>query len=335
MDIAVLGAGSWGTALAKTLADKGHQVALWGRDASHMAAIRSARENARYLPGAILPETLFATSDLGEALANKAMVVSVVPSQVTRGVLTDAVKSKHLRDDAILVSASKGIENGSLATMDEVLSEVLPAAHAARTVYLSGPSFAKEVGQRLPTAVVVASRDRAAAEVAQTAFTTDRFRVYTSDDVPGVEVGGAMKNVMAIAAGIADGLGFGHNTRAALITRGLAEIARLGAKKGAHPLTLAGLAGLGDLVLTCTGDLSRNRTVGLKLGRGMRLAEVLAEQQQVAEGVRTTQSAHDLGRKLGVELPITEMVYAILYEDKPAAQGVVELLGRPSRHEIG
>ena len=333
MDIAVVGAGSWGTALAKTLADKGHHVALWGRDAEQAAAIRAQKENARYLPGAMLPDTLVATSDLGEALAGKELVVSVVPSQVTRSVWAEAARG--LREDAVIVSASKGIENGSLATMDEVLGEVLPAAHGARTVYLSGPSFAKEVGLRLPTAVVVASRDREAAAIAQRAFTTDRFRVYTSDDVPGVEIGGALKNVMAIAAGIADGLGFGHNTRAALITRGLAEISRIGAKKGANPLTLAGLAGLGDLVLTCTGDLSRNRTVGLKLGRGMRLADVLAEQKQVAEGVKTTESARDLGRKLGVELPITEMVYAILYQDKPAAEGVVELLGRPSRHEIG
>jgi glycerol-3-phosphate dehydrogenase (NAD(P)+) len=332
LDIAVVGAGSWGTALAKTLADIGHQVVLWGRNADDVATINQHRENRRYLPGALLPGSLTATTDLGAALAKKRMVVSVVPSHTVRQVFAEGART--IEPEAIVVSASKGIENESLETMDEVLKEVLPDRLGSRLVFLSGPSFAREVGQRLPTAVVVASRDRAAAQAAQVAFATDRFRVYTSDDVVGVEIGGAIKNVMAIAAGIAEGLGLGHNTRAAIITRGLAEITRLAVRKGANPLTLAGLAGMGDLVLTCTGDLSRNRTVGLKLGQGKKLAEALGEMKQVAEGVKTTRSAHDLGARLGVELPITSTVYQVLYQDKPAIEAVTELLVRPMKHEL-
>ncbi len=333
MEIAVIGAGSWGTALAKTLADKGHDVALWGRDAEHIATINATRQNAGYLPNASLPATLTATVDLERAVAGKEMVVSVVPSHTVREVVGRAAKA--IDPSAIVVSASKGIENDSLATMDEVLKEVLPGRLGTRLAFLSGPSFAREVGQRLPTAVVIASRDRDAAQGAQAAFATDRFRVYTGDDVIGVELGGALKNVMAIGAGIADGLGFGHNARAALITRGLAEITRLAVRRGANPLTLAGLAGLGDLVLTCTGDLSRNRTVGIGLGKGQTLAQVLAGMKQVAEGVKTTQSARDLGRREGVEMPITEMVWSILYQGHSAAEGVVELLTRPMKHELG
>ncbi|MSP62992.1 MAG: NAD(P)-dependent glycerol-3-phosphate dehydrogenase [Myxococcales bacterium] len=329
MEIAVVGAGSWGTALAKTLADKGHAVTLWARSAEHAAQIEAERDNARYLPGAGLPSNLRATADLEAAVRGRVMIVSVVPSHTVRDVIGRAAAA--IDPGAIVVSASKGIENQSLATMDEVLTEVLPGA---RLTYLSGPSFAKEVGRRLPTAVVIASRDREAARVAQEAFAGDRFRVYTSDDVTGVELGGALKNVMAIGAGIADGLGFGHNARAALITRGLAEITRLAVRRGANPQTLAGLAGMGDLVLTCTGDLSRNRSVGVELGKGRALGEVLAGMSQVAEGVKTTQSARDLGARLGVELPITEMVWSILYREKPAMEGVVELLTRPMKHEL-
>jgi glycerol-3-phosphate dehydrogenase (NAD(P)+) len=332
MEIAVVGAGSWGTALAKTLADKGHRVVVWGRRADHVETINEKHENAQYLPGAALPPTLTATTDLGFAVSKKELVVSVVPSHTVRAVLAEAAGA--IDPSAIVVSASKGIEQHSLATMDEVMKEVLPGKLGSRLAYLSGPSFAKEVGARLPTAVVIASRDRAAAEAARDAFASDRFRVYTSDDVIGVEMGGAMKNVMAIGAGIADGLGFGHNARAALITRGLAEISRLAVRKGANPLTLAGLAGLGDLVLTCTGDLSRNRTVGIGLGQGKTLEQQMKEMKQVAEGVKTTQSARDLGRRLGVELPITEMVWSILYENKSPMEGVVQLLTRPAKHEL-
>ena len=335
MDIAVIGAGSWGTALAKTLADKGHAVALWARSADHVASLNRERRNLRYLPDAPLPEGLTATADLEAAVRGKAMVVAVVPSQTMREVMGRAAGA--LDPAAVVVAAAKGIEQGTLQTMDEVLAEVLPEPVAARLAFLSGPSFAREVGLRLPTAVVVASRDHAAATFAQEAFAGDRFRVYTSEDVTGVEIGGALKNVMAIAAGIADGLGFGHNTRGALITRGLAEISRLALAKDprTNPLTLAGLAGLGDLVLTCTGDLSRNRTVGLRLGRGETLEAIRASMQQVAEGVATTQSARDLGRRLNVELPITDTVWQILYRDKPPRDGVGELIGRPLRRELG
>jgi glycerol-3-phosphate dehydrogenase (NAD(P)+) len=330
--IAVIGAGSWGTALAKVLADKGHEVALWGRAAEQVDDIEKKRVNAKYLPNAQLPATLKATADLEAAVRDKSWIVSVVPSHTVRDVLGRA--GKAMRPDAVVVSASKGIENESLATMDEVLKDVLPGRLGSQLAFLSGPSFAKEVGAGLPTAVVMASRDRRIAEEAAALFQGDRFRVYTSDDVPGVELGGALKNVMAIAAGVADGLGLGHNSRAALNTRGLAEISRLAVRKGANPLTLAGLAGLGDLVLTCTGDLSRNRTVGIGLGRGQTLREVLAGMSQVAEGVKTTRSAHDLAARLGVEMPITDAMYRIVYEDQPAREAVSTLMGRPAKHEL-
>ncbi len=330
MDVAVIGAGSWGTALAKVLVDRGHHVTLWGRDAAQLAEIAATGVNARYLPGVKL--ALATEPDLGRAVAGKAFVLTVVPSHTMREVMSRAASS--LEPHALVVSASKGIENETLATMDEVLKEVLPGKVGARLTYLSGPSFAKEVGVGLPTAVVMASRDREAANEAAKLFHGDRFRVYTSDDVTGVELGGALKNVMAIAAGIADGMGLGHNTRAALITRGLAEISRLAVRRGANPLTLAGLAGMGDLVLTCTGDQSRNRTVGMGLGKGKKLSEVLAEMKQVAEGVKTTKSAHDLAERLGVEMPITKSMYRVLYQDQPAPEALGELLGRSPKHEL-
>jgi glycerol-3-phosphate dehydrogenase (NAD(P)+) len=332
MEIAVIGAGSWGTALAKVLADKGHAVTLWARAPEHAAEIQDQRVNAKYLPGAMLPATLTATADLEAAVRDKRFVVSVVPSHTVRDVLGRA--GKAMRGDAIVVSASKGIENETLATMDEVLKDILPARVGSQLAFLSGPSFAKEVGAGLPTAVVMASRDRRIAEESAALFIGERFRVYTSDDVPGVELGGALKNVMAIAAGVADGLGLGFNSRAALITRGLAEISRLAVRKAANPLTLAGLAGLGDLVLTCTGDLSRNRQVGMGLGRGQTLREVLAGMSQVAEGVKTTKSAHDLAQRLGVEMPITDAMYRIVYEDQPAREAVHALMGRAPKHEL-
>jgi glycerol-3-phosphate dehydrogenase (NAD(P)+) len=332
MEVAVLGAGSWGTALAKGLAEKGHAVTLWGRTPEHVEEIAKQRENARYLPGARLPESVRPMSDLGRAVADKPFVVSVVPSHTVREVMTRAAPA--LSGDALVISASKGIENQTLATMDEVLKQLLPGRVGARLAFLSGPSFAKEVARGLPTAVVMASRDRESAQQAATLFQAERLRVYTSDDVTGVELGGALKNVMAIAAGIADGLGFGHNSRAALITRGLAEISRLAVRKGANPLTLAGLAGMGDLVLTCTGDQSRNRSVGLALGRGQKLAQILAGMNQVAEGVKTTKSARDLAVRLGVEMPITQAMYRVLYDDVAPLEAVAELLGRTPKHEL-
>lgn len=333
MEIAVIGAGSWGTALAKVLAEKGHQVMMWGRAEDGVEDVQRERENKRFLPGAKLPPSLTATADMEAALRGKRYVVSVTPSHTVREVMARA--SRWLTPDAIVISASKGIENETLATMDEVLKEVLPGKLGARLAYLSGPSFAKEVGQGMPTAVVMASRDRHVADEAAELFRGERFRVYTSDDVTGVELGGALKNVMAIAAGVADGLGLGHNARAALITRGLAEIARLAVRKGANPLTLSGLAGLGDLVLTCTGDLSRNRTVGLGLGQGKKLKEVLAGMSQVAEGVKTTMSAHQLAQRVGVDMPITEAMYRMLYEDLGAAEALTGLLLRAPKHELG
>ncbi|HEY2746144.1 MAG TPA: NAD(P)H-dependent glycerol-3-phosphate dehydrogenase [Polyangia bacterium] len=332
MEIAVIGAGSWGTALAKVLADKGHAVTLWARAAEHAAEIQDKRVNGKYLPGAMLGSSLTATADLEAAVRDKRFVVSVVPSHTVRDVLGRA--GTAMRADAVVVSASKGIENETLATMDEVLKDILPGKIGSQLAFLSGPSFAKEVGAGLPTAVVMASRDRRIAEETAALFQGDRFRVYTSDDVPGVELGGALKNVMAIAAGVADGLGLGYNSRAALITRGLAEISRLAVRKAANPLTLAGLAGLGDLVLTCTGDLSRNRNVGIGLGRGQTLREVLAGMSQVAEGVKTTKSAHDLAARLGVEMPITDAMYRIVYEDEPARVAVGALMGRAPKHEL-
>ena len=326
LTITVLGAGSWGTALAKLVADQGHQVRLWSRRPEHAEAIQQSRTNQRYLPGFELPPTLECTADLAHALGGTEMILSVVPSHGLRATLAEAVAL--FPPDAPIVSASKGIENSTLMLVSEIFEEHLPRERHRLLTYLSGPSFAKEVAQGMPTAVSIAGRDAAVTERVQRTFTTDRFRSYTSDDVVGVEFGGALKNVIAIAAGISDGLGFGHNTRAALITRGLAEISRIAVKQGANPLTLAGLAGMGDLVLTCTGDLSRNRSVGMELGRGRKLADILASMTMVAEGVKTTKSAYELSKKLGIELPIVSEVYRVLYENKPVLQAVKDLMSR-------
>jgi glycerol-3-phosphate dehydrogenase (NAD(P)+) len=333
MQVAVVGAGSWGTALAKLLGEKGHDVVLWGRSPEQLAAISARRENARYLPDVNLPATVSTEPDLAKAVAGCRFVVSVLPSHAVRAVLTLAAPT--ISEEAVVISASKGIENDTLETMDEVLREVLPAPIGSRLAVLSGPSFARDVAMGLPTAVVMASKDPHTAATAAELFHTGPFRVYTSDDVTGVELGGALKNVMAIAAGILDGMRLGLNSRAALITRGLAEISRLAVCKGANPLTLAGLAGIGDLVLTCTGDLSRNRTVGLRLGEGKPVAEVLAGMKQVAEGVKTTKSAHDLARRLQVDMPITEAVYRVLYENVPTHEATLGLLDRAPKRELG
>lgn len=329
--VAVLGAGSWGTALAKLLADQGHSVMLWARREDQALAIQDDRENKAYLPGFKLPPSLTATSDLRAALAGADLVVSVVPSHGLRHMLREA--QPHLPRGVPIVSASKGIENATLLLVSQIFEEFFPRDQHHWLSYLSGPSFAKEVAAGLPTAVSVAGIDAATVERVQLAFATDRFRVYSTDDVIGVEIGGALKNVIAIGAGMVEGLGFGHNTRAALITRGLAEIARLGVRLGANPLTLAGLAGMGDLVLTCTGDLSRNRSVGLELGRGRPLSDVLGSMTQVAEGVRTTRSTWDLATKLGVDMPIVGEIYQVLYEGKTARDAVTALMTRAQRPE--
>jgi glycerol-3-phosphate dehydrogenase (NAD(P)+) len=332
MKVAVLGAGAWGTALAKLLAEKERSVVLWSRRRELCEAIDASRENIRYLPGAKLPPNLTCTDDLGAAMAGAETVVFVVPSHATRDVARAA--APHLRGDALVVSATKGIENGSLMFMDEILSQELPAGARRHLSFLSGPSFAKELAGHLPTAVVLAAHDAEICARAQHEFHTPYLRTYASSDVVGVECGGALKNVIAIAAGAVDGLGFGHNTRAALITRGLAEVAKLAMARGGSALTLAGLAGMGDLVLTCTGELSRNRTLGHEMGRGRKLADVLATLGHVAEGVNTAKSAHGLAQKLGVDMPITREVYLVLHESKPVQSAVVDLMARELGHEF-
>ncbi len=324
--VAVLGAGSWGSALAKVLAEKGDHVRLWARRADLVDEIEKTRVNSRYLPGARFPDTLSATSDLGEALSHVDMVVFVAPSHATRDVARAA--APLIPRNATIVSATKGIENESLQFIDEVLKEELPAELHARFAFLSGPSFAKELALHLPTGVVIASHDPNVRDAVMARFHTPYLRVYGSDDVVGVECGGALKNVIAIAAGAIDGMGLGHNTRAILITRGLAEIARVAVARGGSPLTLSGLSGMGDLVLTCTGELSRNRTVGMELGKGRSLGEILATLGHVAEGVKTAKSAHELSKKLNVEMPITQEVYSVLYEDKPVHDAAKTLMGR-------
>lgn len=330
-NIGVIGAGSWGTTLADLLAKKGHTVTLWAYEPELVSEMAATGINSIFLPGISLSPRLKFTGSLREAVAGKELILFVVPSQVVRIVVKNALP--HIPANAIIVSASKGIELETLMTVSQVYGELMPPELFGRFSVLSGPSFAREVALEMPTAVVAASAEAGVARRVQDIFTTPSFRVYTNTDIMGVELGGAIKNVIALAAGISDGLGFGNNTRAALITRGLAEMTRLGRAMGAKGETFAGLAGMGDLVLTCTGDLSRNRTVGMKLGRGMRLAEILAEMRMVAEGVKTAESARNLAIRLGVDMPITEKVYSVLYEDKPAREAVVELMTRDLKAE--
>lgn len=329
--VAVVGAGSWGTALANLLARKGVPVTLWSHEADVAEGIEREHRNPRYLAEVELDPRLRATPEMAEAVDGAEVVVSVSPSHVVRAVMAQAARS--MRPDALVVSASKGIETDSLRTMDGVLEDVLPREAALGATYLSGPSFALEVGLGQPTAVTIASRSARAAARAQELFQTDYFRVYTSSDVAGVELGGSLKNVIAIAAGVVEGLGFGNNTRAALITRGLAEMTRLGVDLGANPLTFAGLAGMGDLILTCTGALSRNRSVGMELGQGRSLEDILAGMTQVAEGVRTARSAHDLALRRGIEMPIVHAVYAVLFEGLDPRAGVERLMLREPKAE--
>lgn len=330
---AVIGAGSWGTALAELLADKGENVWLWGHRPEHIAQIQREGENSRYLPGFPLSENLNLEKDLERAVRDADCVIMVVPSHGYRQVFCSLLP--YLQNGVRLVSAVKGIEIGTRQTMTELMiKESGPRAEDFSFGVLSGPSFAKEVADHQPTAVTVAFADIEDARAVQYLFATDYFRAYTSTDVIGLEISGAMKNVIAIAAGISDGLGFGLNTRAALITRGLAEITRMGVAMGALPFTFSGLGGMGDLVLTCTGNLSRNRTVGLKLGKGKKLATALSEMTMVAEGVKTTKSCYNLAASLGVEMPILEQTYQVLYEDKDCMQAVRELFGRDLKEEL-
>jgi glycerol-3-phosphate dehydrogenase (NAD(P)+) len=330
--VGVVGAGSWGTTLANLLAKKGHAVRLWSFEDDVTAAVNERGENTVYLPGVSLEGNLRATSSLAEAVDQADVVVSVSPSQHVRRVMSEAVEA--IRHDALVVSASKGIETRSLETMAEVLEDVMPPPLHRSFCFLSGPSFATEVALEHPTAVTVACRDTVAARRAQDLFQTDYFRVYTSHDVVGVELGGALKNVMALAAGMVAGLGLGHNSRAALITRGLAEMSRLGVALGANPLTFAGLAGMGDLILTCTGELSRNRTVGYALGQGRTLDEVLGEMRMVAEGVETSRAAHALAEREAIEMPIVAEVHAVLFEGRSPADAVRNLMLREPKPEL-
>ncbi len=330
LQVCVLGGGSWGTALAAVLARKGHSVKIWAREPEVAEAIRGG-ENSIFLPGIALPKGLNATDDLSEAVRDATVLVSAVPAQFSGSVLERV--APLLSGSALVVSASKGIETELLRTMDQLFLDSLGPSIADRFAVLSGPSFAAEVGARQPTAVVVASRSSDTRSRVQQLFQTDDFRVYTSSDVLGVELGGALKNVIALAAGVVAGLGFGHNTLAALITRGLVEMTRLGVAMGASAETFAGLAGMGDLVLTCTGGLSRNRTVGFRLGKGESLDEILASVNSVAEGVRTAEAVKTLADRRGVEMPICEEVYAILFANRDPAEALRRLMIRDPKPE--
>jgi len=332
MRCTVLGAGSWGTALASQLAAKGYTATTWDKDGAVLEDLARNRRNERYLPGVAMPATLHATPDISRALEGADLVVVAVPSHAVRQVAIEA--KRHVHAGVPIVCVAKGIEVETLMTMSEVLEDVLPVPLHPYLAVLSGPSFAREVAKGLPTAVTVASRWERIARQVQDAFHSKTFRPYTSGDVVGCEIGGCVKNVVAIAAGISDGFGFGANALAALITRGLAEITRLAVRKGANPLTLSGLAGLGDLVLTCSSDLSRNRTVGRGLAAGKTADDIQRELGQVAEGVRNAKSARELSRKLGVEMPITETVYRILYEKLAPRDGLTALMMRETKPEM-
>ncbi|HET9425653.1 MAG TPA: NAD(P)H-dependent glycerol-3-phosphate dehydrogenase [Gemmatimonadaceae bacterium] len=327
MRCAVVGAGAWGTALADLLAANGAETSIWAHEPEVVQAINERHENTVFLAGHRLPESLRATADAATAVAGARLIIMAAPSPHVREV-TRAMASSVARG-AVVVVASKGLERGSLSLMTDVVAEEL----GDPVVALSGPSFAAEVAARQPTAIVAASTQQDAAELTQQILSNTMFRVYTHDDVTGVELGGALKNVMAVATGVAEGLGFGYNTRAALITRGLAEMSRLGAALGASPATFAGLAGMGDLVLTCTGALSRNRALGIEIGKGATLAEALAGKATVAEGANTTESACALADRHGVEMPIATMVRRVLFEGYSARDAVGELMTRDLRAE--
>ncbi len=326
--IAVLGAGSWGTTLANLLAAKGETVRLWAYEREAVESINREHQNALFLPGVVLASGLRAYEDAREAVAGAPIIVSAAPSHAVRSVISGL--RGRVKEGALVVSATKGIETDTLALMSGVFDECLPEVRFAA---LSGPSFAAEVCQGQPTLVVAASRDEQTAREAQSTFATPRFRVYSHDDVIGVELAGALKNVIAIAAGILEGLGMGHNPRAALITRGLAEITRLGVVLGASPHTFAGLAGMGDLILTTTGSLSRNRALGMALAEGQTLETYRAAHRSVAEGANTSKAGAALGNKMGVELPIIEKVCEVLFSGKPVREGIGELMARELKSE--
>jgi glycerol-3-phosphate dehydrogenase (NAD(P)+) len=328
MYITVIGAGSWGTTLAVLLAEKDFDVSLWVYEEDLAEEINSTRVNSVYLPDVAIPESIVVTSDIESALSNARYAVSAVPTQFMRSVL--AAAAPFVPERAVIINASKGIENETHLTCSSIIKET-----TNRTVaVISGPSFAKEVVRRLPTAVTLASEDYGTCLLLQEVFTTSYFRVYTHHDITGIELGGALKNVMAIAAGISDGLGLGSSARSALITRALAEMTRLGVMMGANENTFYGLSGLGDLVLTCSSPLSRNYTVGLELGRGEKLADIVAKRKSVAEGVATTRAAYELAGKYNTEMPIVSEVYSVLYGDKDPKRAVSDLMNRTLKAEF-
>lgn len=336
-NVLIVGAGSWGTALAILLSEKGIKTTLWTRREDTAEEMRQLRENRRYLPGFSLPEDLQITSDLNQAINGKDILLFAVPShgmRHTAEMVAEKLLTEHSVRPTAMISASKGIENDSLMTMSMVFKDVFGAFSAKLISVLSGPSFAVEVAQKQPTAITLAVSDMDLGKRLQSLFLTDYFRVYLSEDIIGTELGGAVKNVLAIAAGISDGMGLGTNTRAALITRGLAEMSRLGVKMGANPITFSGLSGLGDLVLTCTGNLSRNRQVGLKLGQGQSIKEILNSMTMVAEGVKTAKSLFHISKKYDVTTPIIDQVYSVIYQDIKPEDAVKELMMRPPVHEI-
>jgi len=331
--IAVIGGGSWGTALAIALtrSRNAHRVALWVYEADVCESLRTRRVNEVFLPGFHLPHEVEVTGELGAALAGAEIVLGVIPSAYARGLYQKMLA--HVGPETVFVSATKGLEPDTHGRISEVIREALAPKFPCRVAVLSGPSFAREVARGDPTAVVIASPDVLLAKAVQEEFSGPTFRLYTNDDVVGVELGGAVKNIIAIAAGACEGLGFGHNTVAALITRGLAEMTRLACAMGARRETLAGLAGMGDLVLTCTGGLSRNRTVGVELGKGRKLAEIIGSMRMVAEGIGTTAAALQLARERNVEMPITEQMYAVLYQGRSPRDAIRELMDRQLKHE--
>jgi len=326
--ITIIGAGAWGTTLTGLLSDKKYDVSLWVYEEDLADEIQRTRINTIYLPHFVIPDNVKVSHSMEEVLKRTRYIVNVVPAQHTRAVFKKALP--YIHKDTIIINASKGIEQGTLLTISAILKEL----SACEVAVLSGPSFAEEVVKKLPTAVTVASNSNDTSFLLQEIFNTDYFRVYTHSDVLGVELGGALKNVMAIAAGISDSLGLGSSTRAALITRGLAEITRLGVEMGANEKTFMGLSGLGDLVLTCTGNLSRNYTVGFKLGQGQKLQDILQNMPMVAEGVTTSEAAYALSKKYNVEMPIVEQIYKVVNEDKNALDAVRELMGRTLKSEF-
>jgi len=325
-DIAVIGAGSYGTCLAMLFGNAGHRVSLYCRNPQTAAELESSRCNKTYLPEFRLPDTVHVGSDLHDTVKGKQFVVGVTPSHGVRELFGQI--GNVMDPDTIVINASKGLEDKTLETIDAVYRDILPERIAKRATYLSGPTFANEIAAGLPAAIVLAGRDHETRTEAQNALTALHFRIYTTDDVLGVLIGGALKNVIAIGAGMSDGLGFGSNARVALITRGLAEMTRIGVALGAHALTFAGLSGVGDLVLTCSGDASRNRRVGLALGQGKKMPDILAEMRQVAEGVKTTKVAFELTKKINVDLPIIDTMHAIIHGGVLVRDAITALLGR-------